>query len=310
MHRIILLLLSACLLAVACDKVKDRPAPDPLQGLELKPLQIDLLGNSPQTINLTANQSFPSAVTVRIVQQPANGSISLDSNANFVFTPDPGFFGSDSSVYEICSELQCIQGLIRITITDTTQPCTPSVPDFSLEVQPGTQVQLNLPSSFGCGAGITALLANGNTNLSLQNGKVFASFPENEVDTVTFAIVSCNGTLCDTGKVRLVSGRNYCIQKFQLRQDTLEISRNFREISINYNFILKNDSFCTDDPILDSLILGAPSRGIAFLRKNVQGRFVRYVLDSTFTQGMDSFSYTLRTNSGTSGTSKVFIKIK
>ncbi len=319
MHRnFVLLLLSYCLLAVACDKVKDNPAPDPLQGLELRSLQFDLEGKGPWTVNFQDNFPSNAQLTYKISQQPSNGTVTLDASGNFILTPDSGFYGNDYAIYQICNGAVCKDGIINFTIEDTTTPCTPVVNDYSFEIEGGLGVLIPLPEQFGCGSGITSILANGVSGLQLINGKVFASLSNNQIDTVRFAVVSCNSGKCDTGNVQLVVGANTCIQKFKAFNDSILKSPNEREFNIwitnrvGTTHLLYNDSACTSDIDLSSFqIVQGFSKGTYTLREpNTQGRAIRYKANANFVQGIDSLTYTISGYSGATSTARVFIKIQ
>jgi len=320
MHRnLVLLLLSYCLLAVACDKVKDNPAPDPLQGLELRSLQFDLEGSGPWVVNF--QDSFPSnaQLTYQISQQPTNGTVVLDANGNFVFTPDSGFYGNDYAIYQICFGADCRDGIINVSVDDTTTPCTPVVNDFSYQIEGGPGVLIPLPEQYGCGAGITSIIYNGVAGLQLINGKVFASFSQNQIDTVRFGIVSCNNGKCDTGNVQLVVGGNACVQKFKAFDDLIVKSPIEREFNIwitnrvGMTHLLYNDSSCVNDINLSSFqIVQGFTRGSYTLKEpNTQGRAIRFKANADFLQGMtDSLTYKISGYSGATSTAKVFIKIQ
>lgn len=317
MHRnLVLLLLSYCLLAVACDKVKDNPAPDPLQGLELRSLQFDLEGNGPWVVNF--QDSFPSnaPLTYQISQQPSNGTVVLDANGNFVFTPDSGFYGNDYAIYQICNGADCRDGIINVSVEDTTTPCTPVVNDYSFEIEGGPGVLIPLPEQYGCGAGITAIITNGIGGLQLINGKVFASLSQNQIDTVRFGIVSCNEGKCDTGNVQLIVGANACLQKFKANLDSVIKVPAEREFNVwitnrvGTTHLLYNDSACKGDlnPASFEIVSGF-SRGTFTLREpNTQGRAIRYKANVDFTAGSDTLTYKISGYSGATSIAKVFIK--
>jgi len=318
MRRITLLLfVSYCLLAVACDRVKNNPEPDPLQGLELKSLQFDLVGKGPWEVNF--QDSFPStsSLTYTIFQQPANGSVSLDPSGNFLFTPDSGFYGTDYAIYQVCNGNVCRDGIISVSISDTTTPCIPSVGSYNYEILSGISVLVPLPEQFGCGAGITGLISPESPFLKLVNGKVYASFPANQLDSVTFSIVSCNQGKCDTGDVQIVVGTISCVQKFKAYDDLIVKSRNEREFSIwitnrvGTSHLIYNDSACLNDLNLASFqIIEGFSKGTFTLKEpNSQGRAIRYKANANFLQGIDSLTYKISGYSGATSTAKVFIKI-
>jgi VCBS repeat-containing protein len=57
----------------------------------------------PATAGVLANDRGVDArsVSIRVTQMPANGALSLDTNGSFVYTPVPGFAGSDTFMYEV-----------------------------------------------------------------------------------------------------------------------------------------------------------------------------------------------------------------
>ncbi|GAA4451064.1 hypothetical protein GCM10023189_12530 [Nibrella saemangeumensis] len=96
---------SLCDTAVVRINVGNAPAPNPVQdvvtGVFGQPLTVsvltnDLAGNG-QPANLT-NVTAPV-----IVDQPNNGTAVVNADGTITFTPAPGFAGSDTLTYQICS---------------------------------------------------------------------------------------------------------------------------------------------------------------------------------------------------------------
>jgi hypothetical protein len=120
---------------------------------------------------------------------------------------------------------------------------------------------------------------------------------------------------CETGTIILnvnipADPIDPCIERFQPNNDNVQFFSGQISQSINYNSILGNDSACVNDIQPSSLvIIKAPIRGVASLRSNRQGRFVRYVKDSNFVSGSDTIIYRIQGASGASGTANIIIKI-
>ncbi len=86
--------------------------------------------------NLLENDSDPegSALTAELVEQPAHGSVELQENGDFTYTPDVNFNGSDSFVYNALDELDGVGiGTVSLTVTPVADP--PVAQDDSYQLQ-------------------------------------------------------------------------------------------------------------------------------------------------------------------------------
>jgi Bacterial Ig domain len=302
-----------CFLLVACDRVKDNPKPNAVDGLELKDVKVtDVVINGSSVLDLVGENQFPSSVKISISHQPQFGSIVLNPQAQFVYTPNPGFFGTDSASYQVCDGTSCITGWIFVTVVDTTNPCTPQVSNESFSIPSGNSILIPLPESFQCGASISSIISDSPQNFSLIGGKVFASFPENQVSNGTFLYVVCKENRCDTGTVAIKAGLDVCQQKFKINPDTITMHPFELRKSFNFTTILANDISCLNDLILDSLQITAQGLfgTVEIQPKNQQGRWFKYTRNSTSNSASDSFSYTIKSKTGITGTAKVFIQIQ
>ncbi|GLR16976.1 Ig-like domain-containing protein [Portibacter lacus] len=58
----------------------------------------------------------------QVVTQPTNGTITIDPNGDFVYTPNSGFVGKDKVEYEICDDgtpSECDNAILTIVVTET-----------------------------------------------------------------------------------------------------------------------------------------------------------------------------------------------
>ncbi|MCF6279166.1 MAG: Ig-like domain-containing protein [Flavobacteriaceae bacterium] len=73
--------------------------------------------NDPESNNQTVNPTP--------IDDVDNGTLVLNADGTFTYTPDPGFSGTDSFVYEVCddgSPVECDEATVYITINPTINP--------------------------------------------------------------------------------------------------------------------------------------------------------------------------------------------
>ncbi|MCG8500634.1 MAG: gliding motility-associated C-terminal domain-containing protein, partial [Firmicutes bacterium] len=77
--------------------------------------------NAPVQINVFENDSTTfDPNTIIITQAPNNGQTSSDGSGVIIYTPNDGFDGEDSFIYEICDEFnRCDTAIVTITIEKT-----------------------------------------------------------------------------------------------------------------------------------------------------------------------------------------------
>ena len=100
---------------------------DPTPGVNDAPDANDDLGlgtkNSPVNGDLLANDTDPNGGTLTVrptpIQPPANGTVVINPDGTYTYTPDPDFVGNDSFVYEVCDAAgACDQATVYLTISD------------------------------------------------------------------------------------------------------------------------------------------------------------------------------------------------
>ncbi len=78
--------------------------------------------DTPVTITVSGNDSDPDgdATTITSNTQPANGTVVLNADGTFIYTPNADFFGTDSFMYTICDAAgACDDATVTITVTET-----------------------------------------------------------------------------------------------------------------------------------------------------------------------------------------------
>ncbi|MBW8333868.1 MAG: tandem-95 repeat protein, partial [Prolixibacteraceae bacterium] len=87
------------------------------------------LKDSPATGNVLTNDSDPegNALTIKTqpVTPPANGTVVINPDGTYTYTPNTGFAGTDSFVYEVCDNgtpSLCDQATVTINVLDFPNP--------------------------------------------------------------------------------------------------------------------------------------------------------------------------------------------
>ncbi|MEM7104478.1 MAG: Ig-like domain-containing protein, partial [Bacteroidota bacterium] len=76
---------------------------------------------SPVSGNVTTNdvdpEEDPLTVTTTLIDQPDNGTVTVDANGEYTYTPNAGFIGTDTFVYETCDGVAgCDQASVIIVV--------------------------------------------------------------------------------------------------------------------------------------------------------------------------------------------------
>jgi len=110
--------------SVTVDPVADSPVAndDPVSTIEDTPLAIDVAANDTDPDG-NLDPTTTNTICFTCVE-PTSGSLVNNSDGTFDYTPEPGFYGTDSFVYEICdTESNCDTATVSITVN----PSTPAV---------------------------------------------------------------------------------------------------------------------------------------------------------------------------------------
>ncbi len=109
------------------------------------------LVNTPVDGNVITNDFDPDGddlvVTTTPITPPSNGTLILNPDGSYTYTPDNGFTGADTFVYEVCdngSPQLCDQATVTIDVTEVTLSNDPPVanPDFYV-----TNINVSVPGN-------------------------------------------------------------------------------------------------------------------------------------------------------------------
>ncbi len=85
--------------------------------------------NLPGIINVLGNDTLYAAndTIVTVILKPEHGSAVVNANLTITFTPDSGFYGHDSMVYQVCEvigpDTVCSRASVCINVIDTSERC-------------------------------------------------------------------------------------------------------------------------------------------------------------------------------------------
>lgn len=94
------------------------------------------------TINVMANDSDPDGNGISVCgnSQPSNGTVVQNGN-QFVYTPNAGFAGNDSFVYDLCDDSPCGNGTASATVSITVEGDAECNDDLVVCTTPATAVE-------------------------------------------------------------------------------------------------------------------------------------------------------------------------
>ncbi|RFM31359.1 Ig-like domain-containing protein, partial [Chitinophaga silvisoli] len=252
---------------------------------------VNVVEDVPATGNVLTNDTDVegNTLTASLVTAPENGTVVLNADGSFTYTPNANFNGSDSLVYQVCDNgtpSLCDSGVVRFTVT--------AVNDAPLAVDDTVSVVEDVPATGNVltndadveGNALTASLVtapvNGTVILNADGSFTYtpnANF--NGADSLVYQVCD-NGTpsLCDSGVVRfMVTAVNDAPEAVD---DTVSV---VEDVPATGN-VLTNDTDVEGNTLTASLVT-APVNGTVVL--NADGSFT-YTPNANF-NGADSLVY-------------------
>ncbi len=233
------------------------------------------------------------SVILTQITGPSNGTLDLNANGGFVYTPNGGFSGVDSFTY-LASDGESLSQLATVTITvgSDASPVAANdsfvtLSDTTLNVTAANSVLVN--DTDPNGLPLTAVLFSTTTNgtLDLDDDGTFTYVPDADFFGVdSFRYFVSNGTevsatatvtinVSDSNVAPVAVNDAYFVDEDQLLQVSVE------------NGILSNDTDVDGDTLTATLVDGPANGTIEFFQDD--GQF-EYRPDANFT-GLDEFTY-------------------
>ncbi|MCB9190683.1 MAG: tandem-95 repeat protein [Flavobacteriales bacterium] len=282
---------------VTINVIPDAPGNDPPfagDDAALTPQEVPVSGN------LLTNDFDPNGDNIIInttpISGPSNGSVTIDGAGNYTYTPNPGFVGTDSYIYEICDDgtpVLCAQATCIITVYPDNNPPV-AVNDIN-----GTLVNTPVDGNVitndydpdGDNISVTLLSTPPNGSVSLNPNGTYTYTPNPGFDGEdVFTYILCDDgvpSLCDTAEVSIEVVPVSTGNEPPVAQDDYAVT--YVDVPVSGNVLTNDDDPDGDNIILNLTPLSGPSNGTVTLLGN--GTF-NYTPNPGF-EGEDVFTYSI-----------------
>ena len=181
------------------------------------------LKNTPITSSLAINDTDPNSgqlLNFTKLTDPVNGTVIMNPNGTYTYTPNSNFVGSDSFTYQVCDNgtpVMCATSMVTIVVTEPTLPAgvtnvAPVATDDNPATQKGTPVTINVKANdydpFGGILSNPAAISTPTNGTLTPNADGTFTYNPNPtftgIDSFKYRICD-NGTpsLCDTATVTI-----------------------------------------------------------------------------------------------------------
>lgn len=269
--------------------------------------------NQPIHGNLLANDSEPIGDSLTInttaVTPPVNGSLVIQSDGTYIYTPNDDFVGTDSFVYEACDSFgNCETAVVHLTVFDgppvaqddinhtaADLPVTGNVLTNDRDPNQNDSISVNTTPVVGPSNGTLSLAADGSYTYTPNSG--FTG-----TDTFTYEVCDEAGN-CDTGQVTIEVRETGATNSPPVANSDSTVV--FQNGSVNGQ-LLSNDGDANGDAIvLRTAPVSNPANGSVIIRND--GTYT-YTPNSGFI-GTDSFEYEICEEQGACDTAVVTIQV-
>lgn len=245
----------------------------------------DVPFETPFTDNVLSNDNDidGDVLFIGVIVGPASGVLSIDPDGTFTYTPDNGFFGTDSFTYEACDGSVCSLGTVTLNVSGTNLPPVAEDDVFATDEDTAMQADVSIndsdPENDLLTFSAVTLPANGTLNLNADG--TFEYTPATDFNgTDFFTYEACDGTECTIAGVTITVS---AVNDAPIAQNDSYSTPQETPITAN---VFDNDS----DVDGDVLILGLTSNtSNGSLSIDVDGTFT-YIPNAGFA-GSDSFTY-------------------
>jgi VCBS repeat-containing protein len=256
---------------------------------------------------ILGNDSYPDGFgSLAVVTPPAHGSLTLNSDGSFTYTPDPNFCGQDSYIYQLCdTDGDCDEATVTIHVTCVND--APVAQDDTYTTNEDTPLVVAKPGILGNdsdvdGDPLTAVLVSGPAHgtLTLNSDGSFTYTPaENFCGEDSFTYKAYDGALYSN--VATVKITVTCVNDAPVANDDEATVPEDSSVAIP---VLGNDYDPDGDPLSVSIV-SRPTNGRATV--NADGT-ITYTPNPDFC-GTDSFTYKACDPSGACDTATVTIHV-
>jgi len=250
--------------SITVNSVNDAPIPtsDSYSGLEDNPITGNILSNDSDVDgnNLTAT----------INAGPLNGTVTLQANGSFIYSPNANYFGSDQFQYQICDDGSpsiCLTEVVTLSLSPVND--APITVEDSYSLEEDNSINNNVLSNDSdiennaLTATIVTNVANGTLSLNANGDFTYTpGLNYNGPDGFTYQV-------CDDGSPSFCTTQSVTITVNAVNDSPItnpDLYTILEDNPLNSN-VLTNDSD-VDNNTLSAVIVSAPTNGTVTLQTN------------------------------------------
>ena len=249
-------------------------------------------------------------LSATIVDSPANGTVTMNSDGSFTYTPNADFSGTDTFTYK-ASDGTAESSLATVTITVNPVNDAPSATDDAYSTDEDTALTIDAPGVLANdsdpeGDPLSAIEVVGpaNGSLTMNSDGSFTYTPNAGFSgTDTFTYKASDGT-AESTEATVTITVNDANTDPTARNDSYSMGEDTSLSTGAASGVLRNDTD-PDGDTLSAIQVDGPSHGSLTL--NADGSF-DYTPEANF-HGQDTFTYQASDGSGTSETVTVTINV-
>jgi VCBS repeat-containing protein len=245
-------------------------------------------------------------LTAVLVTNPGHGSLTLNSNGSFAYTPAAGYHGTDTFTYEANDgTLNSSPATVAITVND---PPTANADGYAVTENtaltvsaPGVLANDTDPNGDALTAALYSAPAHGTLTFN-ANGSFTYTPGTNFTGTDSFVYRDSDGY--SYGNLATVTLAVNAVNQPPVAKNDSYITPQNATLTVAAPGVLANDSDAENEPLSASLV-GGPSHGSLTLNANGS---LTYVPVAGY-NGSDSFTYQVSDPTSSGGTATVTIKV-
>lgn len=244
-----------------------------------------------------ANDTGVGDLSAEVAEGPSNGTLTLNDDGSFTYSPDANYYGSDSFTYTVNNGSGTDVATVSITVNPTDDPVT-VVNDTATVNEDGTvTIEVLANDSVPDGVSTITVTHVDQGTATVVDGKIVYTPDPNTSGLHKFAytVTDADG---DTATAAVNVTVNPTDDPVTATDDTATVAED-GEVTIN---VAANDT--APDGGATVTIISAPTNGTA----TVSGTRVFYTPDPG-TSGTDTFTYTLTDQDGDTATATVTVTV-
>jgi len=263
--------------------------------------------NSPVNIDVLPNDTGldDTPITVNISQQPANGTVVVESDNTITYTPNSEFFGNDSFNYTVTdANGDADEATVSLTITQAASGI-PVATDDETSTTENTAVSIDLLSNDSGLADVPVVVTIStnptNGTVVVESDNTITYTPDSEFfgnDSFSYTVTDANGD-ADEADVAITVTEDTNVVPVATNDEASTTENT--AVSID---VLSNDTGLNDVPVVVTISTNPTNGSVVVEDDNT----VTYTPNDAFS-GSDSFSYTVTDANGDADNADVAVTV-